>query len=62
MARRANIFIELSSTKWHPAVSCQKMNVYSGPLGRKTLGLLCFYKDVGPTGHGSQLELILNYI
>ncbi len=32
-----------------------KINLYSDPLGRKTLGHLSFYKDIGPLGHGLQL-------
>jgi len=42
MARRANIFVGFSSTKLHPAQRagiCHN-ELYSGPLGRKMLGLL----------------------
>jgi len=54
MAQRANIFVEFSSAKLHPTQRVgisSKMNLYSGPLGRKTLGHLSFYKDIGPPGH-----------
>ncbi len=55
MARRANIFVAFSSIELHPAQRAgilSKTNLYSGPLGRKTLGHLSFYKDIGPLGHG----------
>jgi len=43
MAQRANIFVEISSAKLHPAQRAgilSKMNLYSGPLGRQMLGHL----------------------
>ncbi len=65
MAQRANIFVEFSSAQIAPGPAGRylvKMNLYSGPLGRKTFGHLSIYKDIGPLGRRLQFGLSRQFL